>query len=81
MERPSLGGNRRTAKAMQYAAWRAELEGLPAPRSELMRQLARRLRATRSHISLDSLEDADLASLLDRLAAEALESLSPASTN
>ena len=75
MERPSLGGNRRTAGALQTAIWRAELAGLTMPRSELMRQLARRLRAVKSHISLDSLEDEALASLLDDLCADASRSM------
>ena len=74
MERPSLGGNRRTAGALQAAIWRAELGGLTTPRSELMRQLARRLRAVKSHIALDSLDDESLAGLLDGLCAEAMKS-------
>lgn len=75
MERPSLGGNRRSARALQDALWRAELAGLTVPRSELMRQLARRLRATKSHISLDSLTDGALRELLDRITSEALHDL------
>lgn len=71
MERPSLGGNRRTAAAIQSAIWRAEIAGLTMPRSELMRQLARRLRAVKSHIALDSLDDESLAGLLDGLCVEA----------
>lgn len=75
MERPSLGGNRRTARALQAALWRAELDGLSVPRSELMRQLARRLRATKSHLSLDAIDDDSLSGLLDGLRHEALRSL------
>lgn len=75
MERPSLGGNRRTARALQAALWRAEQSGVPVARSEMMRELARRLRAAKSHISLDALDDSVLADLLDRLAGEALKSL------
>jgi hypothetical protein len=75
MERPSLGGNRRTARAMQAALWRAEQSGLSVARSEVMRELARRLRATKSHISLDALDDAVLSDLLDRLTGEAVKSL------
>jgi hypothetical protein len=75
MERPSLGGNRRSAHALQNALWRAEGSGLGVPRSELMRQLARRLRAAKSHLSLDALDDHQLAGLLDRLTAEALHDL------
>lgn len=75
MERPSLGGNRRTALALQAALWRAERDGLTMPRSELMRQLARRLRAVKSHIALDSLDEESLAGLLDGLRADAVRSV------
>lgn len=75
MERPSLGGNRRTARALQAALWRAEQSGLSAARSEVMRELARRLRAAKSHISLDALDDEVLSDLLDRLTGEALKSM------
>ena len=75
MERPSLGGNRRSARALQEAVWRAELAGLSAPRSELMRQLARRLRGVRSHLSLDALDDDQLEALLNKLTREALSAL------
>lgn len=75
MERPSLGGNRRTARALQAALWRAELEGLAVPRTELMRQLARRLRATKSHLALDAIDDDALAELLDGLRHDALKAL------
>lgn len=75
MERPSLGGNRRSARALQGELWRAEQEGISVPRSELMRQLARRLRATKSHISLDSLDDKLLVELLRRITKEALDDL------
>lgn len=75
MERPSLGGNRRTARAMQAALWRVEQGGFSVPRSEVMRQLARRLRGTKSHISLDALGDDALHALLDRLCIDAIKSL------
>jgi hypothetical protein len=75
MERPSLGGNRRSARALQTALWSAEVTGLTVPRSELMRQLARRLRATKSHISLDALDDQSLAVLLKRLTDDAVHDL------
>lgn len=72
MERPSLGGNRRTARALQDALWRAEKAGLTVPRSELMRELARRLRAAKSHLALDAIDSPTLADLLDRLTTDAL---------
>ncbi len=82
MERPSLGGNQRTARAIRDALWRAEQAGLSVPRSELMRELTRRLRAERSHRALDVLNDAELTSLLDSIAATSiarLQTLAPAS--
>lgn len=69
MERPSLGGNQRTARSIRDALWRAEAGSMAVARSELMRQLARRLRAARSHIALDVLTDAQLRELLDALVA------------
>ncbi len=75
MERPSLGGNRRTAQAFRDAVWRAELGGLPVARSELVRQMARRLRAARSHRSLDSISATQLSELLDGIRAESLAAL------
>jgi len=75
MERPSLGGNRRTARALQAALWRAEQEGLAVPRSELMRQLARRTRAVKSHIQFDALADGALDELLDHLTRESLRAM------
>ena len=67
MERPSLGGNRRTARALRNAIWRAEVSGSKAPRSELMRELTRRFRAVRSHIAVDVLTEPQLAQLLGEL--------------
>lgn len=64
MERPSLGGNRRTARALRNAIWRAEASGSTASRSELMRELTRRFRAVRSHIAVDVLSEPQLSQLL-----------------
>ena len=75
MERPSLGGNRRTASALRDAIWRAELDGLSVARSELVRQMARRLRAARSHTSLDALSETQLCDLLDHVREESLTAL------
>jgi hypothetical protein len=75
MERPSLGGNPRVASAIRDALWRAESNGSTVSRSELMRQLTRRVRATRSHIALDSLTDPQLDELLDGAAAESARAL------
>ncbi|MGB5927409.1 MAG: DUF6339 family protein [Cyclobacteriaceae bacterium] len=70
MERPSLGGNRRTAAALRDCLWRAEASGVSVPRSELMRELSRRLLARKAHVLLDALSDPELEELMDDLAAE-----------
>ena len=75
MERTTLGGNQRTARAMRDAVWRAQRQGLTVARTDLMRRFALRVRARRSHISLDALEDASLRRLLDTLVAEAADDL------
>lgn len=67
MERPSLGGNPRTARAIRDALWRAEAGTMAVARSELMRQVTRRVRAARSHLALDVLSDTQLRELLDQL--------------
>lgn len=78
MERPSLGGNRRIAAALQASIWRAERQGLAVARSEVMRELARRVRATKSHISLDALDEPTLSDLLDKLAGDSVSALASA---
>lgn len=80
MERTTLGGNRRVAQAIQATVWRLESSGVIVARSELIRQLTRRLRAVKSHISLDALTGNELDELLDELAAKALHELSTART-
>ncbi len=70
MERPSLGGNRHTSQALLSAIWRAELAGLTVARSEFVRELTRRTRAVRSHVSLDVLGDAEFSRLLNRISIE-----------
>lgn len=75
MERPSLGGNRRTAASLRDALWRAELNDLSVPRSELMRQLARRARAIKSHLQFDALSEEALQKLLDHIVEESIAAL------
>lgn len=75
MERPSLGGNRHTSQALLTAIWKAERGGLKVARSELVRELTRRTRAVRSHLSLDVLGDNELAELLDRISQESVAAL------
>lgn len=75
MERTTLGGNRNTARALREALWRAEATGRPFPRSPLMRFMALRLRAARSHICLDALTQGQLVSLLDEITEQAFHDL------
>lgn len=67
MERPSIGGNPNTAQAVCDAIWRAEANGLSMARSEFARQLTRRFRGIMAHVSVDALDDRDLAVLLDEI--------------
>lgn len=75
MERPTLGGNPRVARAIRDALWRAESAGTGVARSELMRELTRRVRAARSHIALDVLSDEQFEELIDGVVRRSLESL------
>lgn len=70
MERPSLGGNRRVARAIRDTVWRAEMAGLRTSRSEFVRGLALRVLAVKSHIALEALTNDQLDSQLDQLANE-----------
>jgi hypothetical protein len=75
MERPSLGGNPRTARAVRDALWRIERAGLTAARSEVARELTRRLRAVVPHVCVDALTQPELDSLLDELGTAAVRAL------
>lgn len=72
MERPTLGGNQRVARAIQDAVWRVDLSAVDISRSHLMRGLVIRVRAERSHIALDLLTESQLTSLFDVLVARAI---------
>lgn len=73
MERSRLSGNRRAARAVQAAVWRADADGiLTMPRTDLMRGLVQRVLATRSHIVLDVLTDDEIVELTDRFVAQVL---------
>lgn len=73
MERTSISGNRRTARAFKQAIWRAERAGIPMSRSAVVRDLMPRLRAIRSYLCLDALSDLELDNLLDDLLDQMLE--------
>ncbi len=72
MERPSIGGNPRIARAVRDAIWRLESGMRPVARSEATRELTRRFRAFLSYICVDALSDEELAALLDEAAAKSL---------
>lgn len=68
MERPALGGNRRTANAIRAAIWRTDRSpAFMTSRSELVRQVCTRLVAIKAHICLEALNEADLAALIDEV--------------
>jgi hypothetical protein len=75
MERPSIGGNPRTARALRDSLWRLEKAGLPTARSEVARELTRRFRAFLSHICVDAITDDELIALVDEVGATALAAL------
>ena len=75
MERPSLGGNPLIATAIRDAIWRAEKPGLKIARSELVRQMTRRLRALRSHLSLEMMTEDQLDEHLELIASESINFL------
>lgn len=74
MER-SLGGNPRIARGLRDALWRCERMKPGFARSEIMRRMALRLRAARSHTCLDALSDLQLESLLDRIIVDSINDL------
>jgi hypothetical protein len=73
MERSTVSKNRRTAKAVQNALWRAEKAGITLSRTDLVRLLIPRVRAARSNTCLDALTDESLDELLDGLLDQVLE--------
>lgn len=75
MERPSIGGDQRIARAVRDAIWRLELDGSRVARSQAARELTRRFRAFLSYISVAALSDEELSALLDEAAAAGLAAL------
>jgi hypothetical protein len=74
MERPSLGGDPRIARAVRDAIWRMEPALGGAARSDAARQLTRQFRASMSYVCVEALSDAELAALVDEAAASAVSS-------
>lgn len=71
MERTTISGDRTVAQAIRDGLWRAELSSNTTPRSDLMRELTRRIRARRSHIALDALTSDQLGAVVDECVVEA----------
>lgn len=71
MERPSLGGDPRVARAIRDACFRCLERGKVTSRMFLMRRAALLTRATKSMIALEALSDAELCSLLDQVMEDA----------
>ncbi|WP_157940176.1 hypothetical protein [Arthrobacter ruber] len=66
-ERTNLFGDQRVARALQDAIWRVEQSNAPISRSILVRQLALKMLAVRSHTALDALSKHELDALFDEL--------------
>lgn len=69
MERPTISGNRRIAQSLQKAIWMTSVKDEPFSRSELVREFTKMLRARRSHLSFDSLNDEALNELVAEICA------------
>lgn len=65
MERPGMSGSPHVARAIRDAVWAREARGLDVARSELMRELTRRVVARRAHVLLPVLAPGELASVLE----------------
>lgn len=76
MERPSLGGNPRIARTLAEEHLAVLEEKPKPPRTELMRQVTRRLRRLSVVVTLDVLDDDDLQGLIGQLFAESMDALS-----
>lgn len=74
MERPTIAGSPRVAQALVRGLWRAEGQA-GAARSEVMRQMARRLLGRMAYLSLEVLSDVELDALVDDVAAESMVAL------
>lgn len=75
MERSTLAGCQPVARAIRGALWDAELAGCGLPRSELMRELTKRVRATRSEVALEVLGEQALNEIMAKLMQESIEAL------
>lgn len=76
MERPSLAGNRRVALGIQTVIRESDPRNQDVQRGLLLREHVKRVRAVKSHISLDSLSDDQLLTILRETKSAARDSLS-----
>lgn len=64
MERPTVSGNERLARAFYGAVLESDLDELGLTRSQLVRGLVMQIRARRSHIAIDALSEDQLTNLI-----------------
>lgn len=64
MERPTVSGNERLARAFYSVVLESDLASLHVTRSELVRRLVIQIRARRSHVAVDALNDSQLVDLI-----------------
>ena len=76
MERPTLGGNPRIAAALAESHLRAVKANPSVSRTELMRQVTKRLRRLSVIVTLAALKDDALKAVMAEVIAESVESLS-----
>ena len=75
MERPTIGGDVRLARALASNHLRMAREAPDLPRTELLRDVAKRIRRLSVLVTFAALDDADLEALVRETADEALKAL------
>jgi hypothetical protein len=75
MERPTLGGDPRLARLIATTHLHTVSTATSISRTELLRQVTKRLRRLSAVISLTALDDADLSALIDEVFDGALQSM------
>ena len=84
IDRTSLRGNRRLARAMGHALLRAKDaavgEGTEHPRGKIVRDVIRRLMRLLPLVSFDALDEGPLAALLDKIIAESVSAITDRTT-
>jgi hypothetical protein len=67
MERTTLSGNRRLARAVQTVMWETAELNAGLTRAQLLRRLTIRVLAARAHLSFDALDDLQQSEVLQSL--------------